>query len=214
MRHNKGLKKKVSRADSPRRNHLRQLAIVFIMSPIYYKLFLGICQHKRYFSRSVPEYGTERRGCRVFTLSLRTAQGAVRPLTCAGYKILRSFFMTDIPLFKCAISIKAMLWKYQGYPVRKAVPTRFQVPLVLGNVVCRFGEAALVYADLLEVHRNTDRLKEFVCLIYRLVCNIGSVKFAVDTEHINAVLHEAINGLFTQDMLCKECNRRKSGIWW
>ena len=73
--------------------------------------------------------------------------------------------------------------------------------LIHSDMMRHFVEAAVVYSHFAQVHRNTDRLKERVCRLNRLVRNRPFVQRSVNTEHIHAVLHKPRQRALVQDML-------------
>ena len=73
--------------------------------------------------------------------------------------------------------------------------------LILRNMISHFINAAFVNAHIFKVHRDTDRFKETVSIVYRLICNLEIIKAAVDTKHIHAVLYEASDCPVAQNVL-------------
>ena len=62
-------------------------------------------------------------------------------------------------------------------------------------------DAAVVDADLAEVHRDAEGSEEIIGRLDRLVCNVVAVLCCVEAEDIDAVLRETVDGVVVQDVL-------------
>lgn len=72
---------------------------------------------------------------------------------------------------------------------------RLVQPLVFGDVVRHLGQAALVDADLAQVHRHTERLKQGIDRTNGLLCNLRLGQCRVNAENVDTEADKPFDGV-------------------
>ena len=72
---------------------------------------------------------------------------------------------------------------------------------VNGNVVSHFVKATVINTYLTEVHGDVYTLEECVGGLDSFLRDFLLGQSCIDAEHVDAVFHKAVDGLFTEDML-------------